>query len=287
MTAVLEFADVTVRRDDSTLLDAISWTVEEDERWVILGPERRRQDDPAPGRLRPDPPDLRGRRHPRRGARHRRRLRAPTADRPDQRRPRRADPAPRAGARRRRLRVVRRARALARGVRRPRPRAGRRAADRARRRGAAGPDVRHPQRGRAQAGPDRPGADDRPRAAAARRAGRRPRPRRPRGPRLDAGGAGRRRRSRRPPCWSPTTSRRSRPASPTPCCCATVAWSPPGRWRTSSTPRRSATPSGCRSRSSHDGRPLGGAADAPADTRLNAPTVAASQRIGSTHGLAP
>ncbi|NYD41771.1 ABC transporter ATP-binding protein [Nocardioides panaciterrulae] len=38
MTAVLEFADVTVRRGQATLLDAVSWTVEEDERWVILGP---------------------------------------------------------------------------------------------------------------------------------------------------------------------------------------------------------------------------------------------------------
>src|SRR4029079_13023835 len=38
MTAVLEFAEVTVRRGQATLLDAISWTVEEDERWVVLGP---------------------------------------------------------------------------------------------------------------------------------------------------------------------------------------------------------------------------------------------------------
>ena len=38
MSAVLEFADVTVRRGQATLLDEISWTVEEDERWVILGP---------------------------------------------------------------------------------------------------------------------------------------------------------------------------------------------------------------------------------------------------------
>lgn len=38
MTAVLEFADVTVRRGQATLLDGVSWTVEEDERWVILGP---------------------------------------------------------------------------------------------------------------------------------------------------------------------------------------------------------------------------------------------------------
>jgi iron complex transport system ATP-binding protein len=38
MTAVLEFADVTVRRGQATLLDGIDWTVEEDERWVVLGP---------------------------------------------------------------------------------------------------------------------------------------------------------------------------------------------------------------------------------------------------------
>jgi len=38
MTAVLEFADVTVRRGAATLLDGIDWTVEEDERWVVLGP---------------------------------------------------------------------------------------------------------------------------------------------------------------------------------------------------------------------------------------------------------
>jgi iron complex transport system ATP-binding protein len=38
MAAVLEFADVTVRRGEAVLLDAVSWTVEDDERWVILGP---------------------------------------------------------------------------------------------------------------------------------------------------------------------------------------------------------------------------------------------------------
>ncbi|HLN78311.1 MAG TPA: ABC transporter ATP-binding protein [Nocardioidaceae bacterium] len=38
MDAVLEFADVTVKRGQSTLLEGIDWTVEEDERWVILGP---------------------------------------------------------------------------------------------------------------------------------------------------------------------------------------------------------------------------------------------------------
>jgi iron complex transport system ATP-binding protein len=38
MAAVLEFADVTVRRGAATLLDSVTWTVEEDERWVVLGP---------------------------------------------------------------------------------------------------------------------------------------------------------------------------------------------------------------------------------------------------------
>ncbi|MBD8869427.1 ABC transporter ATP-binding protein [Nocardioides donggukensis] len=38
MVAVLEFADVTVRRGGATLLDSVDWTVEEDERWVVLGP---------------------------------------------------------------------------------------------------------------------------------------------------------------------------------------------------------------------------------------------------------
>jgi iron complex transport system ATP-binding protein len=36
--AVLEFADVTVRRGSATLLDRISWRVEEPDRWVVLGP---------------------------------------------------------------------------------------------------------------------------------------------------------------------------------------------------------------------------------------------------------
>ena len=38
MDAVLELADVTVRRGQATLLDGVDWTVEEDERWVVLGP---------------------------------------------------------------------------------------------------------------------------------------------------------------------------------------------------------------------------------------------------------
>ncbi|WP_134766090.1 ABC transporter ATP-binding protein [Nocardioides sp. 1609] len=38
MAAVLEFADVTVRRGTTTLLDAVTWVVREGERWVVLGP---------------------------------------------------------------------------------------------------------------------------------------------------------------------------------------------------------------------------------------------------------
>jgi iron complex transport system ATP-binding protein len=38
MVAVIEFADVIVRRGGATLLDQISWRVAEGERWVILGP---------------------------------------------------------------------------------------------------------------------------------------------------------------------------------------------------------------------------------------------------------
>ena len=38
MVAVIEFAGVTVRRGQATLLDQISWRVAEGERWVVLGP---------------------------------------------------------------------------------------------------------------------------------------------------------------------------------------------------------------------------------------------------------
>ncbi len=38
MAAVLEFADVTVRRGEALLLDRITWVVRDGERWVILGP---------------------------------------------------------------------------------------------------------------------------------------------------------------------------------------------------------------------------------------------------------
>ena len=93
MAAVLEFAGVTVREGRATLLDDIDWTVEEDERWVILGPNGAGKTtllQVASAQLHPT--DRRGR-DPRGGARHRRRVRAAAADRPDQRRAGRADPA--------------------------------------------------------------------------------------------------------------------------------------------------------------------------------------------------
>ncbi|VXB52200.1 ABC transporter ATP-binding protein [Nocardioides sp. AX2bis] len=38
MSAVLELADVTVRRGEAVLLDKVTWEVREGERWVVLGP---------------------------------------------------------------------------------------------------------------------------------------------------------------------------------------------------------------------------------------------------------
>ncbi len=38
MTAVVDLADVSIVRGGATLLDEISWTVDESDRWVIIGP---------------------------------------------------------------------------------------------------------------------------------------------------------------------------------------------------------------------------------------------------------
>jgi len=38
MSAVLDFAGVTITRGEARLLDRVDWTVEEGERWVVLGP---------------------------------------------------------------------------------------------------------------------------------------------------------------------------------------------------------------------------------------------------------
>ena len=37
MSAVLELADVTIRRGDAVLLDRVTWVVKDGERWVVLG----------------------------------------------------------------------------------------------------------------------------------------------------------------------------------------------------------------------------------------------------------
>ena len=269
MVAVIEFADVTVRRGQATLLDGRRLAGRGGRALGGPRPQRRRQDHAAAGRLGADPPDRRRGRDPRRGARHRRRLRAAAAHRPDQRR---RSPS---GSRAHELvrdvvvsasyGVVGRWREAYDDLDHDR---GRELLARGRRRPPARPHLRHPERGGAQAGADRPGADDRPRAAAARRAGRRPRPRRPRGPRVDAVDAGAGPVLARPPCWSPTTSRRSRPASPTRCCCAqgrVVAAGPIARrrHRASTSPR----PSACRLVLHARGRPLRGASHG-ASTRL-------------------
>ena len=191
MAAVLEFADVTVRRGEATLLDSVSWTVEEDERWVVLGPNGAGKTtllQVASAQIHPttgvagildevlgtvDVFELR----PRIGADQRRRW--PSGSRGTSGCATWSSPRRTAwsGRWREEYDELDHARAEALlvevGVGRP----GR-------------PHLRHPERGGAQAGPDRAGADDRPRAAAARRAGRRARPGRSRGPR-----------SRRCPCW--------------------------------------------------------------------------------------
>jgi iron complex transport system ATP-binding protein len=38
MPTVLQLTDVSVVRDGSRVVDSVSWTVDSDERWVVLGP---------------------------------------------------------------------------------------------------------------------------------------------------------------------------------------------------------------------------------------------------------
>ena len=38
MSAVVQLADVTVRRGNNVILNDLDWTVMDDERWVIVGP---------------------------------------------------------------------------------------------------------------------------------------------------------------------------------------------------------------------------------------------------------
>ena len=186
MAAVLEFADVTVRRGQATLIDSISWTVEDDERWVILGPNGAGKTtllQVASAQIHPtsgvagildevlgtvDVFDLRPRigltsaalaeRIPRHEVVHDVVVSASYGvlgrwreEYDDLDHDRAAELMEEVGVRH-----------------------------------LGATDVRHPERGGAQAGPDRPGADDRPGAAPARRAGSWPRPRRPGGPGVHA-----------------------------------------------------------------------------------------------------
>ncbi len=69
MSAVLEFADVTVRRGQATLLDEISWTVRGRRALGDPRSQRCRQDHAPAGRLGPDPSHVGRGRDPRGGAR--------------------------------------------------------------------------------------------------------------------------------------------------------------------------------------------------------------------------
>src|SRR3569833_1093538 len=146
------------------------------------GAQRRGEDDAAAAGRCADAPQPGLGHDPRGDPRGGRRLRAAPPDRADQRRAGPADQPQRAGRGHRGQRRVRRRRPVAGALRRARP-DPRGAAHAAVGRGPDGPPaLRHAVRGRAQAHPDRPGADDRPRTVAARRAGRRAGPGRPGGP---------------------------------------------------------------------------------------------------------
>ena len=128
---VIRMEGVSVRRGDTTLLESVDWTVELDERWVVLGPERRGQDDAAAAGRRRHPPVAGRRRGPRRAARPGGRVRAAHADRPVVGGAGAAGAARRGRPRRRDQRRVRGDRPLAGALRparrRPRGRAARRA----------------------------------------------------------------------------------------------------------------------------------------------------------------
>lgn len=51
MSDVLELVDVSVVRDGRALVDDVSWSVKEGERWVILGPNGAGEDHPPQHRL--------------------------------------------------------------------------------------------------------------------------------------------------------------------------------------------------------------------------------------------
>ena len=167
MNAVLELADVTVKRGQATLLDGVDWVVEEDERWVILGPNGAGKTTLMQLCSAQIHPDLGS------GRASSARSSAPSTSSSSV--PASAGPAPpwpsgslgtsscatwwsrrrtawsAAGASSTTSSTTSAPRALLKRGRRRRP---------------AGPHLRHAQRGGAQAGPDRPSPDDRPGAAA-------------------------------------------------------------------------------------------------------------------------
>ena len=223
----LELRGVAVVRDDATLLDDIDWTVGRGERWVVLGRQRLRQDHAPAGRLPLHPSQPRGGAGARGRAGSDRRAPAPGPHRVGQPGLRRA-PAPGADRRGGRDdRPLRRAGAVVAHLRRRRPQPGP-GPPRALRGGPRrGSGRGHLVLRRAPAGPAgarllRPA---RPRAP--RRADGRARPGRPGGARRRARPCARETRPVRPPCSSPTTSRRSLSAPPTRCCSGRGAsWTP-------------------------------------------------------------
>ena len=185
MTDVLDLQAVTIRRGTTTILDEVSWTVARasgGSSWAATARAR-----PPCSRSRPaacTPPAA-----PRSCS-----ASGWAGSTSSSSGPASACPAPRSrtASRGRAVRdvvltaaygVTGRWREDVRGARRV---AGRPTCSRVRGRPPRRPLLRHAERGRAQARPDRPLAHDRPRAAAARRARRRPRPRRPRGARRGA-----------------------------------------------------------------------------------------------------
>lgn len=54
---VVHMAGVSVRRGKNTLVGNIDWSVELDERWVVLGPNGAGEDDPAAALQRRPAPD--------------------------------------------------------------------------------------------------------------------------------------------------------------------------------------------------------------------------------------
>ena len=202
VVAVLD--DVTVRRGGATLLHRISWTIRAGERWVVIGANGAGKSTLLQAFAGTIAPNQRHGQPARRAARRGRPRRAVAADRLGERRARRPDSGPGAGARRRADRLARQPAPRRRAVRRGRHRACARPAHPGRVPTAGRPGVRLAERGRAQAGAARARRDDRPGAAPARRAGCRPRPGWPRGAAPPAG----------PACARPRRSRTSARLAP-------------------------------------------------------------------------